>query len=63
MGWVRSGNKIRFAFPLHFQWIPWKPEKLSLGAGGWWLYSPEKLRPWTRILALRRKRVNSNIHR
>lgn len=33
MGLVRGGNKIGFAFPLHFQWIPWKPEKDSLGGG------------------------------
>jgi len=33
MGLVRGGNKIGFAFPLHFQWIPWKPEKDSLGPG------------------------------
>lgn len=57
-------DKIEFAFQVD----PLKTRggwARSREAGeGWWLYRPEKLRPWTRILAIRRKeRMNADIHR
>lgn len=54
--------KIRICISIALAVDFWKPEKLSLGAGRLVVVQPREAEALTRILALRRKRVNSDIH-